>query len=795
VQTHTLDLLEFPKVRAALARHAGFSAGRELALALEPLADLNQVRWNQAVTAEARLLLELKGGVTIGGARDVRPSIRRASLGGILETTELLDLAATLASARVLRATIGGVANQIPNLADIARQITVRGDLEEDISRCINDHGEVTDYASTALGRIRADMRTAHGRVVERLNSILRSSSYRTIIQDPIITIRDGRYVIPIKAEAKGQFPSIVHDQSASGATLFVEPLATVELNNQWRRLQLAEREEIAEILRGFSERVGASADDLILNVDALAQLDLALAKSHYAASLRAVEPILVHPDSPDPESSLELQLLNARHPLLAGKVVPITVRLGGEFRILVVTGPNTGGKTVALKTLGLLTAMAQAGLQIPADVGSRVRVFDEIFADIGDEQSIEQSLSTFSSHLTHIIGIIQEANENSLVLLDELGAGTDPTEGSALARAILDHFLTNQVVVMGTTHYSQIKVYAHATPGVANASVEFDVQTLSPTYRLTIGLPGRSNALAIASRLGLPSHIIDSARELLSSGDIQIEQMLEHIQAERDRAVSDRDELERARRKIAAKEEELRRRLRSIERERATMFRTARQELELEVRAIRQRLQEATAALEAPASNPTSINQLASDLRVVEKEMIDRRERDRQAALPRPEPVTVAKDASFRPGDAVRLRSIDLAGTLLAIDASGVAEVQLGNFKTRVAADDLKREASPVVSRGGVSYVISSTIDQAPSTQIDLRGWRADQVAPEVDKYLNQAYLAGLPYVRIVHGKGTGALRQVVREYLDGHPLVRSFETADPREGGEGVTVAVLGG
>ncbi|HUE75547.1 MAG TPA: endonuclease MutS2, partial [Chloroflexota bacterium] len=619
MQTHTLELLEFPKVREALAHHTGFSAGRDLALALEPSADLEQVRWRQDVTAEARLLLELKSGVTIGGARDVSPSVRRASLGGVLETTELLDLAVTLASARVLRASIGGVANQVPNLADISRQITVRGDLEEDIGRCINDHGEVTDHASVALGRIRAEMRTAHGRVVERLNSILRSSAYRTIIQDPIITIRDGRYVIPIKAEAKGQFPSIVHDQSSSGATLFVEPLATVELNNRWRRLHLDEREEIAQILRGFSERIAAAADELILNVDALAQLDLALAKSHYAASIRAVEPILVHPDAPDSETSLEMLLLNARHPLLTGKVVPITVRLGNDFRILVVTGPNTGGKTVALKTVGILTAMAQAGLQLPVDPGSRVRVFDKIFADIGDEQSIEQSLSTFSSHLTHIIGIIQDANENSLVLLDELGAGTDPTEGSALARAILDHFLANQVIVMGTTHYSPIKVYAHATPGVANASVEFDVQTLSPTYRLTIGLPGRSNALAIASRLGLPAQIIDSARALLSSSDVQVEQMLEQIQAERDRAVADREESENARRRVAMKEEDLRRRLRSIERERASMFRAARQELEFEVRGIRQRLQEAAAALDDPAVARETMDAMASGLRATE--------------------------------------------------------------------------------------------------------------------------------------------------------------------------------
>ncbi|MDO8674225.1 MAG: hypothetical protein Q7O66_22685, partial [Dehalococcoidia bacterium] len=607
-------------------------ASRALALDLVPSFQFAEVLTRQHETREARRLLELKSGFSIEGARDVRSLVRQAALGGALEPPMLLDIQSTLASGRSIKGIFNRLGYQFLTLSDIIKPISELRSLEDEINRSISPRGEILDSASPILGRIRSEIRIAHDRLVSRLNEILGSPIGRLVMQEPIITVREGRYVLPIKAEMKGQLRGIVHDTSASGMTLFMEPLGTVELNNQWRETQIDERREIDRVLKRLTARVARFGQAIVTNVECLAELDLALAKAKLAESMQATEPEVLairagdQPDSvattaesetpapakastssaryedakavesvgaappfpppcplgrPRGQATTEptrprqalgrplIQLLNARHPLLTGTVVPTTIEVGAGFSILVITGPNTGGKTVALKTAGLLTIMALSGLQIPADEGSKVSIVDGIYADIGDEQSIEQSLSTFSSHMGNIIEILKVASRRSLVLLDELGAGTDPTEGSALARALLSHLLQKGICAIATTHFNEIKAFAYTTPDVANASVEFDVETLTPTYKLSIGLPGRSNALAIAARLGLPDEIISRARDILSPAQVHVENLLGAIQAERDEAEISRRAMDQRLAATTRIEEELHRKRAEIETER----------------------------------------------------------------------------------------------------------------------------------------------------------------------------------------------------------------------------------
>jgi DNA mismatch repair protein MutS2 len=785
VDQRTLDVLELPKVLDRLAAHTSFSLGRERALELRPSFQLQEVADRQEITQEARRLIELKSGVTLGGAHDVRPLVRRTALGGRLEPGELLDVRDTLAASRVLRRTILPLRDQVPRVADIAEGLADRAALEDEISRCISEKGEVLDAASATLARLRSETKVAYSRLMDQLNRIISSSTYADVIQDAIITVRDGRYVIPIRAEARNKFRSIVHDQSQSGATLFVEPFQTVELNNRWRELQLEEEREVARILQELSNLIGASADAILEGVERLGDVDLALACARFAGALNAVQPRLFAGAGRDEEA--ELRLNAARHPLLTGDVVPTTIRLGGDFSALVITGPNTGGKTVALKTVGLLTMMALAGLHIPAGPGSSVRVFDAVYADIGDEQSIEQSLSTFSGHMTQIISILGQATDRSLVLLDELGAGTDPGEGSALARAILDELLERGSLVVATTHYAELKSYAHTTPGVANASVEFDVETLSPTYRLSIGLPGRSNALAIARRLGLSDQVLERARGLVSDDEVKVESLLADIQAERDRSERARQSAEREHKRVADLARQLSKRISDLEREKATAVRNAHAQAETELADLRERLRELAARIERGEAQRDTLAPLVREVKAAETELVQRR--------PAPSPAAPAAEA-IAVGAWVKHRRLGSVGQVTAI-AGGQADVQVGSFKMKARLDELerasRREREAQEPRDYPSYSMPVATGPIPQSQIEIRGWRADQVGPELDKYLNDAYLAGLPAVRIVHGKGTGVLRQVVRDYLARHPLVRSFETAERREGGDGVTVAAL--
>jgi DNA mismatch repair protein MutS2 len=858
----TLNTLEFPKVRERLANHTSFSAGKALALELEPSTDITTVRRGQRITTEAVRLLSLRPDVTIGGARDVRDLARRAELGSMLEPGDLLAVLDTLRAARNLRSLVVRTQEQrggLDTLAFIADGITALPKVEAEIERCINDEGQVLDSASPALAKIRVNIRAAHNRLLSRLQQIISSDTYARALQEPIITLRDGRYVVPVKSDFKGQLRGVVHDQSNSGATLFVEPLAVVDLGNEWRQLQMEEAQEIERILRELAALVGAHGDSVRTNVEIIADIDLALAKARYSLAIHATEPELVeaNPKEPAPQrppdnrakgrsrevttddgrpttqvdqhpssvvrrpSSVEtsdsrgLLFKNARHPLLTGNVVPVTVELGDRFRMLVITGPNTGGKTVALKTVGLLTLMAQAGMHVPADPGSRAVIFKDVFADIGDEQSIEQSLSTFSSHMSNITQILKKANRESLVLLDELGAGTDPQEGSALARAIITYILEIGALAVCTTHYSELKAFAFHTPGVENASVEFDIETLSPTYRLMIGVPGRSNALAIASRLGLNPAIIEQSRMFIDPEAQHVEDLLENIRGEREAAREERGTAERARRDLERRSQELDRRLAEVDEIKARAAEEARAELERDLEALRDELRQLRGRIAAgltASSGETLTRQWAQEAQA-RAEDLDRQLRAKASQQKRARPHGQPQRGAPRgaeaprphvlgPGDTVFVQSLGAEGEVISAPQDGQVEVQVGAFKMRVplsgavlrrtaaVSRDLQREAASTSSLGRYAPTAPAA---PPPLEYDFRGWRAEEAIEEIDRRLNEAALSGMPFLRIIHGKGTGALRKAMRDYLGKHSLVKAVETAPIEQGGEGVTIVRL--
>ncbi len=778
-----LQILELPKILERLAEHTSFSAGRELALSLQPSPDFDEVVRRQGETNEARALLDNRADVSLGGARDVRSLADRAEHGTILRPSELLDVHGTLVSGRTLRRAITRLRDQFPLLAIIAGRIEECPNVVAEIARCINDQAEVVDGASPNLARIRREMREAHQRLLAKLERIVSSSSSAAFLQEAFITQRGGRYVIPLKADFKGRIPGIVHDQSASGATLFIEPLATVELNNRWRELQLEEEREIQRILAGLSNLVAEEGEFIQRTVEALADLDLALAKAGYAEEIEAIEPKLVafrkvasglHPGS-------TIQLIKARHPLLdPTRVVPVDVYLDDDYFILVITGPNTGGKTVSLKTVGLLALMTQCGLAIPADEGSILSVFSNIYADIGDEQSIEQSLSTFSAHITNVINILGQAEEHSLVLLDDLGAGTDPGEGSAIARALLSHLLQRRITTFVSTHYPELKFYAHTTPGVENACVEFDLETLSPTYELRIGLPGRSNAFAITRRLGLSPEIVGQAESLVSPESLETESLLAEIKQAQQEALAAQEAAEATRRRAEDLERELRQEWADIESTRREILSAAGEEALRELEEIRAELRKIRSGL---------------SMATVTREWMAQAE-ERLASL-EPKPVESIVQPRFMPqeemslGDTVWVAGLGTTGQITEL-LGDEAEVQVGSFRIKAKVEDLElrqRAAQPTVRE----RVVSVPRVSSPGIELNLLGQTTEEALPNLDKYLNDAYLAGLPQVRIIHGKGTGALRRVVRDFVTNHPLAASHRPGDEYEGGEGATVVEL--
>jgi len=773
--------VEYPRVLEHLASHTAFSAGRELALALEPSFDLHEVSRRQAETAEARWLLSAHPATRIGGVRDVRPLVENAHRAALLMPSDLLDVHQTLESADRLRHVILRVKTTCPHLADIAEPMESCTALVDEIARCLDDRGNVKDGASTRLAEIRSALPRARERLRTRLEHLIRTPQNIPYLQEPLITQRGGRYVVPLKAEHKGRIPGVVHDQSASGATLFIEPLAIVELNNAYRQLELAEQQEIERILRSLTALVAENGDEIVWTVEALAALDLAFAKAEYAEALHAIQPTFVDHASFD--------LRDARHPLLAPEtVVPISVRAGDDFTILVITGPNTGGKTVTLKTVGLLALMAQAGLHIPAAEGSRLALFSGIYADIGDEQSIEQSLSTFSGHLRNIVRILEKADNRSLVLLDELGAGTDPIEGAALARALLAHLLRRRIVALVATHYSELKAFAQVTPSVANASLEFDLETLSPTYRLTIGLPGRSSALAIAERLGLDHAIISEAREAIDPEAVEVDEMVSAIQHTQAKTAETWEEARRAEETAKALEQEWHTRMAAIEEERVSILNAARQEARAELEAVQKRLRALAQRAEAMGQPLVELQQVCQETESLAEEV-------QPLPVPASHPPVLSEPVAgpLEVGDTVWVASLEQKAVVVAIQ-EGEVEVKAGSFRLRVSPEEValraKGETRAQKSAGGEGAVFHPS----PGQELDLRGCTVDEALPLLDKYLDDAYLAGLPGVRIIHGKGTGALRKATREWLASHPLVAGLRPGGRYEGGNGVTVAELG-
>ena len=796
----SVQTLEFPKVLAKVAQEAGFSIGRERVLALQPTTDRAEAAQRLAFTSEAFRLRDERLRGAGGGAQDVRPQLRRASRGGDLTAQDLVAVGATLRAARSVAELLETADPELsPQLCGLRDRLPVHPQLIHRIEEVVDEEGEVLDTASTRLRRLRGDVRIAHQRLQQRLRTLV--GEFGQALQEPIVTTRGDRYVLPVKTDFRGRVRGVVHDQSASGATLFIEPMAALELNNRLRDLQSQEQEEVQHILREVSEQIGAEAVAIEAALEALAELDLQLSKARYARSTRSSGPAL------NDEGRILLQ--RARHPLLSGEVVPIDFRLGQEFTMVVITGPNTGGKTVALKTVGLLSLMAQSGLHVPADDGSELTVLEEVFADIGDEQSIEQSLSTFSSHMTRIIEILRgveavrrrggfrsDSPPPVLVLLDEVGAGTDPSEGSALARSILTYLLDRRVLTIATTHYSELKAFAHAHPEVVNASVAFDIETLSPTYELEIGVPGRSNALAIAERLGLDPRIVRGARRHVGAAAVRMEDLLEDLERERaaasderERAETERAGAERRRRELDAERERL-------EEERLGVLESARAEARRELDELVAEL----ARIRVQAARPEELTR--EGLRSLREEA--RRLEERVPPPPRPRrrqrsPEEAGESPEVMPGplqvgDTVRVLSVGQTGELLELAPErGEAEVQMGPMRVRVPVDELERLRARAPAPPPPVLVLRPDQQRTAPTQLDMRGWRVEDALEELETYLNDATLSGMSSVRILHGKGTGALRSAVRQHLARHPLVQSAAPAPPQEGGDGVTIVQL--
>ncbi|MCO5221223.1 MAG: endonuclease MutS2 [Thermomicrobiales bacterium] len=727
--------------------------------------------------------------ITIGGARDIRSAAERAGKGSRLLPTELMAVADTARAARLLRKAVQRLpdaSQRFPQLLDLSTGLIDAPNLETTIARAIGPAGEVLDSASPALARIRKEVRIAHGRLMDRLNRFVTSGGSNPALQDSIVTSRDGRYVVPVRADSRNQVPGVVHDVSASGQTIFVEPMEVVELNNRWREAQIDETREVERILDEISHQVGAYATELRLTVDSVARIDFAMAKGRLAFAMRATRPNiwsqLRRDDGLTGHPSQRIRLRRARHPLLDQKtVVPIDIDLGADFRVLLITGPNTGGKTVALKTVGLLAAMAQAGLFIPADDQSVLPVFTSFFVDIGDDQSIAQSLSTFSAHIASVIAMLEDVEPTSLVLIDEVGSGTDPVEGSALARSIIGELLDRGPLVLATTHYSEVKNFAYETPGVENASVEFDVETLQPTYRVVIGVPGQSNALSIARRLGLSERVLERAGTYIDSETVRTDELLSEIREIRDRAERELAQAEHERQLQVRLREEMAEERRNAEIERLNARDDAFAAAEAELagaRAAVRRLQQAAAA------RPTERPAIEKPQAELDKAIHQVKEFRRTTVAQRPRQQTPVLSV----GDRVQVTTLGLDGEIASIEGDS-AEVVMGGLRLRQPVAALKRLGGP--RREQVRQVsIGSGAGFVPM-EIDVRGERVAEVEAELERYLDTAYRANLPSVRIIHGKGTGALRQAVKRQLQAHPAVSRSELGGHGEGGDGVTIA----
>ena len=806
MDSHTLKVLEYGKVLERLAGHSSNGMGREAALALTPASAPEWVTRALQETREARTILETVSGMPLGGIHDIRESVDRAHVRMLLAPTELLDIAQTVGAARRLKAFLSKRAEDWPLLAEIGGNLPNLPGIESSVEEAISETAEVRDTATPELARIRGQLKVVQSRLREKLNSILRSDKYSAYVQEPVITVREGRFCIPVKAEYRSRFGGIVHDASASGATVFVEPGACVELGNELKELSIKEDQEVHRILTRLTETIGKVSDALRQTLQILASLDLANAKALLALDMQASEPRTNRDGI--------VRLVSARHPLLPGNVVPIDVEVGDRFEVLLITGPNTGGKTVTLKTVGLLSLMLQSGLQIPASGDSEMAIFDQIFADIGDEQDIQQSLSTFSAHLKNITRIFEALpkdekrktkNESpktkpssvirhpsALVLLDEVGAGTDPAEGAALAKAMLNRLREAGARVVATTHYGELKEYAYSTPGVENASVEFDRETLRPTYHVLLGVPGSSHAFYIAGRLGLPESVLEEARGNLSYREQTTGDLLQRIEESRKRAVEIEREAALARQQAEEYRDEYEMRARQV----ADIQRTVKQQAEEEARTVLRRVSErAENILEELKKMNRGSRRGASarkGLAELRREVGDTLQVEEEAPV---EPIP-SGGFSFKKGDRVKVISLGLEGELLESPRDGEVPVQMGAMRATLPLDVLRPVTAappkPVRKRSSAAEIsMRKAIHISP--ELNLRAMRVDEAAPLLDRYLDDAYAAGINQARLVHGKGTGALRKFVSDYIQGHPVVAAHRLGDETEGGDGVTVVTF--
>ena len=786
-----LRTLEYTKIIERLTELAGSSIGKELCRNLRPSSNLAEIEAAQKQTSDALSRIYQRGSISFSGVQDVRGSLKRLEIGGSLSALELLRIAKLLETTSRVKS-FGRLENsdrEKDSLDDMFDGLQPLANLYNEIYRCILSEDEIADDASPALAKIRRSIRQTNDRVHTQLASLVNGSS-RTYLQDAVITMRNGRYCVPVKSEYKGQVPGMIHDQSSTGSTLFIEPMAIVKLNNELRELELQEQKAIEAVLAELSNMAAAENENIADNFQILTQLDFIFARAMLSKSYNGTEPIF--------NENGHINIKKGRHPLLDKKsVVPIDIWLGKDFRLLVITGPNTGGKTVSLKTVGLFTLMGQAGLHIPAFDHSELSVFDEVFADIGDEQSIEQSLSTFSSHMTHTVSILKEATDRSLVLFDELGAGTDPTEGAALAIAILNELHSRGTCTMATTHYSELKVFALTTPGVENGCCEFSVETLRPTYRLLIGVPGKSNAFAISGKLGLPEHIIEDARSRISEQDESFEDLLSDLEHSRITIEKEQEELARYKAEAASLKAQLEKKQERLDSAKERILAEANEKAHTILR-------EAKEYADETIKNFNKYGKAAGvSISDMERERTRLREKmnaaEKNMAKKTPAKAKKAVDPkALRVGDSVKVLSLNLKGTVSTLpDAKGNLFVQMGILRSQVNLRDIEPIDEPVITAPNFNRTGSGKIKMAKSSsvgiELNLLGKTSDEAISELDKYLDDAYIAHLPSVRIVHGKGTGALRKAVHNYLRRCKIVAEYHLGEFGEGDAGVTIVTF--
>lgn len=788
-----LKVLEYPKIIEKLTELAGSEPGKALCRELTPSTDLSEIRRMQRETSDGVSRIFRKGNVSFSGVRDLRYSLKRLEVGSSLNIEELLRVCSLLEACLRVKTWSRPVndAEEEDSLSVMFQELQPLTPLVSEIRRCILSEDEISDDASAGLRQVRRQMKVTNDRIRTQLSGLLNGGS-RTYLQDAVITQRNGRYCVPVKAEYRGQVPGMIHDQSSSGSTLFVEPMAVVKLNNDLRELEIREEKEIEAVLATLSTLVAAETEAIANDILLLKELDFIFARARLSCSYNGSEPVF--------NNEGRVRIRKGRHPLLdPKKVVPVDIRLGDDFTMLVISGPNTGGKTVSLKTIGLFTLMGQAGLHIPALDRSELAVFTEVFADIGDEQSIEQSLSTFSSHMTNIVSFWEHADENSLILFDELGAGTDPTEGAALAIAILANLHRQNIRTVATTHYSELKVFALSTPGIENGCCEFNVETLRPTYRLLIGVPGKSNAFAISEKLGLPDYIIEEAKGQISQEDESFEDVITDLENSRITIEKEREEIRRYKQEIEELKQRLERKEDKLESSRDAVMQKAREEAQ----AI---LRDAKEYADETIRKYNKLGNAANSTKEMEKERA--RLREKMSGLEKESGIKSAKkpkkeisSKELRIGDSVRVLSLNLKGTVSTLpDARGNLFVQMGILRSQVNLKDLEKlEDEPSIT--GPSYRQSTTgggkikmsKSFSVSTEINLLGKTTDEALMELDKYLDDAYLAHLPSVRVVHGKGTGALRKAVHQYLRRQKHVDSYRLGEFGEGDAGVTIVTF--